>query len=93
MLAARVSPEQKFTFYSANLTNAEEAKRAIISWDRVPDIVICCAGIPWTFQINSVGVAIPGFFADQSTEVLEDSLKTIYLTTLWTAHVYSQTSN
>jgi len=34
-----------------------------------------------------LGVAIPGFFADQSTEVLEYSFKTIYLTALWTAHV------
>ena len=42
--AARVSPEQKFTIYSADLTNAEEAKKAITSCERVPDIVICCAG-------------------------------------------------
>lgn len=42
--AARVSPEQKFTIYSADLTNAEEAKKAITSCERVPDIVVCCAG-------------------------------------------------
>jgi NAD(P)-dependent dehydrogenase (short-subunit alcohol dehydrogenase family) len=40
-----VSPEQKFTYYSADLTVAEEAQRAIASCERVPDIVICNAGI------------------------------------------------
>jgi hypothetical protein len=59
-----------------------------MSCERVPDIVICCAGTLSDSNLTMTGVAIPGFFADQSTEVLESSFGTIYLTTLWTAHVY-----
>jgi NAD(P)-dependent dehydrogenase (short-subunit alcohol dehydrogenase family) len=42
--AGRVSPEQKFSYFSADLSHAEQAQKAIISCERVPDIVFCCAG-------------------------------------------------
>ena len=42
--AARVSPEQKFSYFSADLSKAEEAQKAITSCEKVPDIVFCCAG-------------------------------------------------
>jgi NAD(P)-dependent dehydrogenase (short-subunit alcohol dehydrogenase family) len=45
-----VSPEQKFSFHSADLTDVEQAKRAITSCERVPDIVICNAGKPLVHQ-------------------------------------------
>lgn len=82
-----MSPEQKFTFHSADLTNAEEAKKAITSCERVPDIVMCCAGSSTQLIGLTLGAAIPGFFADQTPEVLEFMMKTIYYTALWTAHV------
>ena len=85
---SRVSRNRNSRFYSADLTNAEEAKKAITSCERVPDIVMCCAGI---VQLNCIGLtlgaAIPGFFADQTPEVLDFMMKTIYYTALWTAHV------
>jgi hypothetical protein len=39
-------------------------------------------------EVNRSGAAIPGFFADQSTQVLDFMMKTIYFTALWTAHVF-----
>lgn len=44
--AAKVSPDQKVTYFSADLTNAEEAQKAITSCERVPDVVVCNAGTP-----------------------------------------------
>jgi hypothetical protein len=37
--------------------------------------------------LDIAGAAIPGFFADQSTETLDFMMKTVYYTALWTAHV------
>ena len=42
--AAKVSPDQKVTYFSADLTKAEEAQKAITSCERVPDVVVCNAG-------------------------------------------------
>ena len=36
---------------------------------------------------TQLGAAVPGFFADQSIEVLDSMVKTVYNTVLWTAHV------
>jgi len=33
------------------------------------------------------GAALPGFFADQSIEHLDFMIKTVYMTSLYTAHV------
>jgi hypothetical protein len=44
--------------------------------------------LPTTPDLTSLGAAIPGFFADQSTEVIEYMMKTIYFTAMWTAHVH-----
>lgn len=43
--AARLTSEQKISFQSADLTVAEEAQKVFTSCERVPDVVICCAGI------------------------------------------------
>ena len=42
--AARLTSEQKISFQSADLTVAEEAQKVFTSCERVPDVVICCAG-------------------------------------------------
>jgi 3-dehydrosphinganine reductase len=62
--AARVAPEQKFSYYSADLTNAVEAENMITSCERVPDIVICCAGIS---LLNAFDVQAPQFQASSSS--------------------------
>jgi len=70
------------------LTNPEEAKKAITSCSRVPDIVICCAGQSLLVRLLIVsGAALPGFFADQSIEHLDFMIKAVYMTALYTAHV------
>lgn len=37
--------------------------------------------------MSIIGVSVPGFFADQSPEILDFSVKGVYYTALWTAHV------
>jgi len=75
------------------LTDAEQAKQAITSCERVPDIVICNAGsLSDATCVTGVGGAIPGFFADQLPETLDFMMKTNYYTSLWTAHVHPHSS-
>jgi hypothetical protein len=71
----------------ADLTVEGEARRVFTSCEKVPDIVICCAGTTLVLRYVNIGSATPGFFADQSTETLEFSVKSVYFTALWTAHV------
>ncbi|CUS07466.1 unnamed protein product [Tuber aestivum] len=69
---------QRFIAVSADLTIANEARRAleeIRAWGGVPDIVWTCAG-----------EAFPGLFKDQDVQLLEKQVQTNYLSVLWTAH-------
>lgn len=85
--AERVSPEQKFSYVSADLSRVEGAKKAVVMCGQVPDIVICNAGRCLWLTLLTVGASIPGFFADQAPETIEFNMQTNYMTAVWTAHV------
>ncbi|KAK3820163.1 MAG: hypothetical protein J3Q66DRAFT_167637 [Benniella sp.] len=72
--------EQKFRFISADITNREQAIRALDEASspfngQVPDIIITCAG-----------TCIPKFFVEATTEEFESQMKLNYFGTLYTVH-------
>jgi len=72
---ARKSNTQTVQFVCADLTNANEAQRAVYECGGVPDILLCCAGM-----------AIPKFFIDQEIDTFDWSMKMNYFTALNITH-------
>lgn len=76
--ASALRPTQNFTSISADLTLSAECRRAlseIKTWGGCPDIVWTCAG-----------AAIPGYFKDMDSDVLERQVQTNYFSVMHTAH-------
>ncbi|KAG0295007.1 3-dehydrosphinganine reductase [Linnemannia gamsii] len=76
----KVKSEQKFHWVSADLTDREQAIRALdeastLHGGRVPDIVMTCAG-----------TSIPRFFTEAPIEDFEWQMKVNYFGTLYTVH-------
>ncbi|KAI5308107.1 3-dehydrosphinganine reductase, partial [Ascosphaera atra] len=75
---------QRFHTISADLTNEEEANRAIeeavaFNDGMPPDVVWCCAGN-----------CVPGFFAESSIQTMRSQMDTVYWTAANTAHATLQ---
>ncbi|KAH7043055.1 hypothetical protein BKA57DRAFT_471352 [Linnemannia elongata] len=78
--ARKVKNEQKFHWVSADLTDREQAIRALdeastLHGGRVPDIVMTCAG-----------TSVPRFFTEAPIEDFEWQMKVNYFGTLYTVH-------
>lgn len=76
METVRCNPTQQLQAISADLTIADEAKRALNKYsNEPPDIVFCC-----------VGASQPGFFIDLSPKQIEEGMKVNYLSSAYMAH-------
>ncbi|KAG0254522.1 3-dehydrosphinganine reductase [Mortierella polycephala] len=78
--AAKNPFEQKFHWISADVTDKEQAIRALDEASvhfggKVPDIIMCCAG-----------TSIPKLFVEATTDEFEYQMKLNYFGTLYTVH-------
>ncbi|KAK9469136.1 hypothetical protein V1512DRAFT_202737 [Lipomyces arxii] len=72
---ARVLEAQTISYVSADLSIASEATRVITTLDRVPDVLMCCAG-----------ASIPKLFTELTSEELLNGVSVNYMTALYLAH-------
>lgn len=71
----RQSPDQLITYVSADLSSPSECANVFTTIKRVPDIVMCCAG-----------VAKPGLLIETEPEVLEGGINSNYKSALYLSH-------
>lgn len=78
---AKYPDAQKFSFISANVTDAKAGQVAFESANSSPEI----GPVDWVF--TCAGAAIPGFFKDQIANDFERGIALNYLGTLYTLKV------